>query len=500
MFGDIMNCENDVQKTKKQSLSHHMYKPFKSARKYNRISKISKLSDALIKCNLRDNCTISFHHQLRNGDNVLNMTLESVCEQNIKNVRLAQTAMFNIHKPVIDFIREGNVNRIEGSINGVVGDYVSKNPLPYPVILRSHGGRWAAVRTDELHTNIAVIAASAADEFGNCTGVIGKSAFGPIVYSQIDALMADKVIVVTDNIVDYPCRYQEITEGFVDFVVEVDSIGDPKNIVSGTTKITNDPMKLNIARSCIDLMDAAGIIKDGMSFQSGAGGISLAVTKYIGEILENKDIIASFAIGGITKYLVDIYKMGKIKSLYYGQCFDSEGVDFFSKNIGLPLLNVGHYADPLSRGRCVDSLDVVVLGATEIDTSFNVNVNTHSDGRLLHGIGGHQDTAAGASLTIISVPLYRKNNPIVREKVTTVTTPGDVVDAVVTNEGIAINPKRKDLIDKLKGKIDIYSIEDLASRAYELAGEPEDLDLGDEIVGITKWIDGTVLDVIKRVK
>jgi citrate lyase subunit alpha/citrate CoA-transferase len=103
-------------------------------------------------------------------------------------------------------------------------------------------------------------------------------------------------------------------------------------------------------------------------------------------------------------------------------------------------------------------------------------------------------------LTIISVPLYRKNNPIVRKKVTTITTPGDVVDAVVTDEGIAINPKRKDLIKKLKGKIDIYSIEDLASRAYDLTGEPEDLYLGDEIVGITKWIDGTVLDVIKRVQ
>ena len=237
MLWDIMDYLNNDQKTKKLGILRDMYKPFKSAKKYNRISKISRLSDALKECNLRENCTISFHHQLRNGDNVLNMTLESVNEQNIKNIRLAQTAMFNIHKPVIDFIREGNVNRIEGSINGVVGDYVSKNPLPYPVILRSHGGRWAAVRTNELHPNIAVVAASAADEFGNCTGVIGKSAFGPIVYSQIDALMADKVIVVTDNIVDYPCRYQEITEGFVDFVVEIDSIGDPKNIVLEQPKL-----------------------------------------------------------------------------------------------------------------------------------------------------------------------------------------------------------------------------------------------------------------------
>ena len=40
-------------------------------------------------------------------------------------------------------------------------------------------------------------------------------------------------------------------------------------------------------------------------------------------------------------------------------------------------------------------LDVVILGATEVDTDFNANVNTEADGALLHGTGGHQDTAAG---------------------------------------------------------------------------------------------------------
>jgi citrate lyase subunit alpha/citrate CoA-transferase len=119
---------------------------------------------------------------------------------------------------------------------------------------------------------------------------------------------------------------------------------------------------------------------------------------------------------------------------------------------------------------------------------------------MLHGIGGHQDTAAGAGLTIITVPLFRKNNPIVREKVTTITTPGDVVDAIVTDMGIAINPKRKDLIKKLNGNLKITSIEELKKIAYEATGKPEKLNYGEEIVGITKWIDGTVLDNIKIVK
>lgn len=495
-----MRIKNVAGREIETDIDGGIYEPFNGAKKYSCSSKVTSLSEALIKSGLRDGSTISFHHQLRNGDKIINMTLEAVKDLKAKNIRMAQTAMFNVHKPVIDFIKEGVVNRIEGSINGVVGDYISKHPLPLPVILRSHGGRWAAIKTNDLSIDIAIITASASDMKGNCTGVIGKSAFGPLVYSQIDAQMADKVIVVTDNIVEYPCRYQEITEGYVDYVVEVDFIGDPKNIVSGTTQITSDPMKKEIAHRCIDLMDATGIIKNGMTFQSGAGGISLAVTKYLGEALEEKNVIAAFAIGGITKYLTDIYDSGRIKELFFGQCFDSDCVSYFSENSGIPILNVGHYADPLSKGRSVDNLDVVVLGATEVDTDFNVNVNTHSDGRMLHGIGGHQDTAAGARLTIITAPLFRKKNPIIRERVTTITTPGDVVDAIVTNEGIAINPRREDLNDKIKGKIDILPIEELKDMAYAETGIPEKLDLGEEIVGMTKWIDGTVLDIIKRVK
>jgi citrate lyase subunit alpha/citrate CoA-transferase len=474
-------------------------KPFKGAAKYKWCSKLTSLNNALKKCDIKDGDTLSFHHQLRDGDNVLNLTLDAIYNLGVKNIRLAQTAMFNVHEPVIDFIKEGVVNRIEGSINGVVGDFVSRHPLPYPVVLRSHGGRWAAVKTGELHVDIAIIAASSSDEQGNCTGIIGQSAFGPISYSQVDAMNADHVIVITDNIVDYPCKYQEINEGYVDSVVEVSQIGNPDKIVSGSLKITEDPMKQKIAHDCVDLMDAAGIIKNDMLFQSGAGGISLAATKYLGERLEEKDVIASCATGGLTKFIVDIYNAGRIKYLYYSQVFDDYSVKFIQQDLGLPT-DTGHYADPLSKGRTIDGLDTVVLGATEIDIDFNVNVNTHSDGRLLHGIGGHQDTAAGASLSIISAPLFRNINPVIREKVTTISTPGDVVDAIVTNEGIAINPRRKDIVKKVKNNINLISIEELKNMAYESTGGPKELNQGEKTVGITKWIDGTLLDIIKQVK
>lgn len=494
-----MKEKNSAGRNIETTISGNTYKPFSGAKKYSYSSKVTTLVDGLKKCGLRDGMCISFHHQLRNGDFVINKTLEAARELGIKNLMMAQTAMFPVHEPVIDFIKDGTVNRIEGSINGTVGDYISRNPLQYPVVLRSHGGRWAAIRTGELKVDIAVIAASAADERGNATGVIGESAFGPISYSQEDAMTADKVLVVTDNVIDYPNKYQEIRERYVDYVAQVDRIGNQKNIMFGTTKITEDSMKLKIAHDCVDLMDAAGLIKDGMIFQSGAGGISLAAMKYLGDRLEEKDVVASTATGGLTQLIVDIYKAGRVKNIYYSQVFDDYSVKFIQNDLGMPA-DIGHYADPTSKGRTIDGLDTVVLGATEVDTSFNVNVNTHSDGRMLHGIGGHQDTAAGSSLCIITCPVFRKSNPIVLENVTTITTPGDVVDAIVTNQGIAINPKRSDLIEKIKGIIDIVQIEDLKNMAYHETGGPQQLEFEDRLVGCTKWFDGTVLDNIWKVK
>jgi citrate lyase subunit alpha/citrate CoA-transferase len=475
------------------------FKPFNGAKKYNYHSKITNIKNALKRCGLKNGDTVSFHHQLRNGDYVINKTFDAIKELGVNNIRIAQTALFDVHNPLIDLIKNRTISKIEGSINGVVGDYISKNPLSFPVILRSHGGRWAAVKNGELHPDIAVIAASSADERGNATGIIGDNAFGPISYSQIDAICADKVIVVTDNIVKYPCTFQEIQEGFVDYVAEVDKIGDPKNIMSGTTRITEEKEKLRIAMDCIDLMDAVGLIKNNMIFQSGAGGISLAAMKFLGERLEERDIVANIATGGLTKFICDIYKAGNIKNLYYSQVFDEYSVKFIQNNLGLPA-DIGHYADPTSKGRTIDGLDSVILGATEVDTNFNINVNTHSDGRLLHGIGGHQDTAAAAKLTIITCPVFRKDNPIVRENVTTITTPGDVIDAIVTNEGIAINPKRKNIIKKIKGKINVIPIEDLKNIAYTKTGGPKKLEFTNKLVGMIKWFDGTSLDLIWKVK
>jgi citrate lyase subunit alpha/citrate CoA-transferase len=56
-----------------------------------------------------------------------------------------------------------------------------------------------------------------------------------------------------------------------------------------------------------------------------------------------------------------------------------------------------------------------MLSALEIDTDFNVNVMTGSNGVLRGASGGHS-AAAGADLTIITAPLVRGRIPCVVEK------------------------------------------------------------------------------------
>ncbi len=119
---------------------------------------------------------------------------------------------------------------------------------------------------------------------------------------------------------------------------------------------------------------------------------------------------------------------------------------------------------------------------------------------MLHGIGGFQDAADGY-MTIITAPLYRKTNPIVVERVHTITAPGDVIDVIVTDQGIAINPKRQDLLDRLKNSdLPIVSIEELHEKAIAHTGKPEPAKTKDNVVALIEWRDGTVIDVVKEVE
>ena len=149
----------------------------------------------------------------------------------------------------------------------------------------------------------------------------------------------------------------------------------------------------------------------------------------------------------------------------------------------------------------VDQLDVAILSALEIDTNFNVNVMTGSDGVIRGAIGGHQD-AATSKLTIISAPLVRGRIATVVPDVTTVVTPGESVDVLVTEYGIAINPRRKDLQEALSNVpgLPVYDIHDLQKLAESKVGKPEPLQFTDRTVALVEYRDGTIIDTIKQVK
>ncbi|MBN2543884.1 citrate lyase subunit alpha [bacterium] len=462
---------------------------------------LKSLKEAIKATSLKSGMTISFHHHLRNGDGVVNMVVDAIAQMGIKDITLAPTALFPVHEPLIKHIKKGVVTNIQGSMNGPVGEFISYGGLPTTAILRTHGGRVRAIEDGDLHIDVAFIAAPCADDYGNANGVYGPSACGPLAYSDADAMYADKVVVVTDYMVPYPCVPYSIPSTHVDYVVKVPSIGDPEKIVSGTTRITRSPTRLLIAQYAAKFIIDSGYFKDGFSFQTGAGGISLAITKFLGEEMERRGIKARFINGGITKFAVDLFRSGLTEVLYDGQVFDTHSIESFRDDLHHVETPMTMYANIHSKGCLVNRQDIGFLGATEVDVDFNVNVNTHSDGLLLHGIGGHTDVAAGAGLCMIVIPSYRKRLPIIRDRVTTVTTPGETIDVIVTERGIAINPMRKDLVRRFKrSALPIKPIEQLKEEVEKITGIPEPPKLKDRIVALIEYRDGTIIDVVREVK
>ena len=465
---------------------------------------LGSVKEAIAASGLKSGMTISFHHHLRNGDFIVNQVLDECAKAGIRDLTLFPTALFGVHKAIIPHIKSGVVRRIMGSVNGPIGQLVSEGGMEVPVVLRSHGGRPRAVIAGDVHIDVAFIAAPTADVGGNMSGRAGKSACGSLGYAFTDAEYANCVIALTDNLQHYPIAPISIPGTFVDFVVQVGVIGDPDGIVSGTTRVTRDPLRLLIARHASKLIEASPYFKDGLSFQTGAGGIPLAVTAFMKEAMKRRRVRGGFGLGGITGYFVDLLKEGLLKKLMDVQSFDHEAVESISSDPRHIEISADWYANPWNCGAAVNELDVVILGATEVDMNFNANVNTEADGALLHGIGGHQDTAAGAKLTIIAQPLLRGRIPCVVDSVHTVTTPGEAIDALVTEFGVTINPRRRDLIDacgEAKGKnaVPLVPLDELAERAKRMSGPMSPLRQGDRIVGIVEWRDGTVIDVVRQI-
>ncbi len=462
---------------------------------------VESIKAALVKADIKDGMTISSHHHFRNGDLIMNRVFDAAAELGMKDLMWFPSAAFPCHEPLIKYLDNGVIHHVEGSLNGPLGKYASAGKMGGLAVLRSHGGRWQAIQDGEVHIDIAIIAAPTADPFGNATGDRGPSACGLLGFGLADSLYADHVIVVTDNLVPFPCIPWQIQGQNVDSVVVLDKVGEPAKIISGTTAITKSPDRLYIAELTAKFVRAAGIIHNGFSFQAGAGGTALAFAIYLKEMMKAAGVKARFIRGGSTKYLVEMLEEGLTDYILDGQTFDLEGVRSLRENPGhvdtSPFTSYNWHG----KGNFASLLDVVVLGATEVDTHFNANVVTHSDGQMLHGIGGWQNCLF-SKCTILPIPAFRDRIPIIVDNVTTLVGPGELIDVIVTERGIAINPLRQDLIDATRNSgLPIRPIEDIKAEVDDLiGGVPEKLEFTDEPIGIVKWVDGTVIDTIFRVK
>lgn len=463
---------------------------------------VKNLKEALKKAGLKNGMTISTHHHLRNGDVVTNLLFDTIKSMGIKNIRWFPSASFPCHQHLIKYLEDGTIHHIEGSMNGPLGKFTTEGKMKGIGVLRSHGGRYQSIQDGGVHVDIAVIAAPTADPFGNATGDRGPSACGLLGFALADSEYADNVIVVTDNLVPFPCYPWQIQGNNVDTVVQVDSLGDPSKIVSGTTEITKSPDRLLIAEYVAQFMEDAGIMKNGFSFQAGAGGTNLAFAVYLKERMKEKGIKARFIRGGSTKYLVEMLEEGLTDYILDGQTFDLEGVRSMRENANhvntSPFTSYNYHG----KGNFASIIDAVVLGATEVDVNFNANVVSHSDGYLLHGIGGWQNCLF-SKCTILAIPSFRDRIPVIMDEVTTLCGPGELIDVIITERGIAINPKRKDLLKAVKNsKLPYKTITEIQKEVYDICGGVPEKPKTDKnkVVAVIKWVDGTVLDSVYKIK
>lgn len=458
------------------------------------------IKDLFDKLDLKDGITVSSHHHLRNGDAVLNMMMLELQRRGIKDITLVASSLFPVHKELIPLLEDGTItNIITSYISGDLAKAISKGKLKGKILMQSHGGRARSIIDKNVVIDYAFIAAPSCDPMGNISGVNGEASCGSMGYAMADAIYAKKKIAITDTIVAYPNYPSDITEDYVDYILKVDSIGDKNGIVSGTTKVTKDPVGLKIAKDTLKVMKASGLLKDGFSYQSGAGGISLAVTDFLRDYMIKENIKGSFASGGITGYLTDMLEEGLFTSLYDVQCFDLKAIESIKKNANHLRMSGSEYGNP-EVSAVVDNLDVVILGATEIDLDFNVNVITGADGVLMGGSGGHQDTAAGAKMSIIVSKLFSSRLPVIKNRVDVIATPGTTIDVLVTERGIAVNPLRQDLIEKFKENgLNVMTIQELKAIADNFMGEPKEIKKKDRIIGYSEYRDGFILDEIHEV-
>jgi citrate lyase subunit alpha/citrate CoA-transferase len=457
------------------------------------------LRDAIEAAQLRDGATLSFHHHLRNGDEVMRQVLLACREMGLSDLHIAPSSLFPCHADLIPLLQDKTITRITTSyMNGPLADAVRAGELLYPAVLQTHGGRAHAIETGQLAIDAAFIAAPAADSEGNITGAIGPAACGPLGYAMVDAGYAAHVVAVTDHITG-PLPRVCIPGNQIDQNVCVKSIGNATQIVSGTTGRAPSERGRAIAELTVQLIAVSRLLQDGFTFQTGAGATSLAVARALAPEMVRRGVSGGFAAGGITGPLVHMFRDGQFGGLWDVQAFDLEAVASYRDDQDHRAMSASLYASPARPEAIANQLDVMILGAAEVDVNFNVNVTQASDGRIIGGSGGHADTAAGAKLPIVTTTLTAGGFAKIVKHLTCRTTPGATIGAVVTEVGLAIHPSRPDLAARArKAGLPIVQIEDLQRRAADLCPPHRQKETDGRPVVVCEYRDGTVIDVIRR--
>lgn len=457
----------------------------------------SALKDAITDAGLRDGATLSFHHHLRNGDDVMRQVLFACAELGLRDLHIAPSSLFPVHGALVPLMQNGTITRVTTAyMTGPLADAVRAGALRHPAVLQTHGGRADAIESGRLPIDAAFVAAPATDATGNVTGAVGREACGPLGYAIVDAAHARHVIALTDQ---PPCDLPRIciSGEQIDRTVWLDSIGDAGGIASGTTGRAPSPAGRVIAELAARLIEASGLLRAGFTFQTGAGATSLAVAGALAPRMAAQGITGRFAAGGITAPLVEMFHGGLFSELRDVQAFDLTAVASYRDDPAHHAMSAAEYASPGRRDAIASQLDVMILGAIEIDTNFNVNVTQASDGRIMGGSGGHADTAAEARLPIVVTPLTAGIYPRIVPRLTCLTTPGDTVGAVVTEVGIAIHPSRPELEARARrAGLPVLSIADLQQRAAALCPPPVPTADTGRVVALCEYRDGTVLDRI----
>ncbi len=471
------------------------------ARKPRDIKRCESLEVAIRRSGLQDGMTISFHHAFRGGDLALNQVMDVLAKMGFRNLTLASSSLTDCHAPLVGHIRNGVVSRIYTSgLRGPLADAISRGLLKEPVQVHSHGGRVNLVESGELQIDVAFLGVPTCDEFGNANGYTGDACCGSLGYAKVDAAAARSVVLLTEAIVPYPHHPASLAQDQVDLIVQLERVGDADKIGADATRMTSNPRELLIARRAAEVIVDSGYFTEGFSLQTGTGGASLAVTRFLEDKMRARGVRAGFALGGITSTMVDLHEKGLIGKLLDVQSFDRAAAMSLARNPNHIEISANQYANFSSKGASVDRLDVVVLSALEIDTGFNVNVLTGSDGVIRGASGGHCDTAAAARLAIIVAPLVRGRIPTLVEQVTTCVTPGSSIDILVTDHGIAVNPARPELAQRLReAGLQVVTIEWLRERALVLTGEPKSIAFTDNVVAVVRYRDGSVIDVVHQV-